>query len=135
MDRQRGTAWTEVRGLIHRPPGDFLIVKPVRDPQVAWEFPGGAVPPRMSKEVLLRRLCLERLGIELGVLVSQRPFVHSFGTRAVTYHYFLGPVASDEAVPLGYAELRWVPLVQLGEYVMDAQSQRIVRRLAVADRI
>lgn len=134
VDRQRGTTWTEARALVHRAPLHYLIVKAQADPLCPWEFPGGRLGPRASAENLLRRLCRASLGIELDQLVSQPPFSHGFGTHSVTYRYYLCPVLRDEAMPLGYAELRWVPAPQLCEYDFDAPSRQVVDRVLATHR-
>ena len=132
MDRQRRTSWTEARGLIRRPPRDYLIVKPERDPQRPWEFPGGRVGARAAPEDVLRLVCRARLGIELDELVSQPAFDYRFGTHTVRYRYYVCRVRRDEATPQGYAELRWVSVAQLREYVFDAPSHEVVGRLVTA---
>ncbi len=129
MDRQRRSAWTEARALICRNQREYLIIRPYTDPEGPWAFPGGRIGARMAAEDALRRLCLEQVGIELETLVSQPPFEHAFGTHTVTYHFFLCPVARDEALPCGCADLRWVPAVQLAEYVLDAPSEHVATRL------
>ncbi len=128
MDRQRTADWTEVRALISRA-ALYLIVKSQNDPSAPWEFPGTRISPQTPPEDALRRVCRERLGIELADLVSQPAFVYRVGTRAVTYRYDLGRVLSDDAAPIGYAELRWVPSAQLHEYAFDVPTQSIVDRL------
>jgi 8-oxo-dGTP pyrophosphatase MutT (NUDIX family) len=82
-----------------------------------------------AAEDVLRRLCLEQVGIALDTLISEPPFDYSFGAHTVTYRFFLCPVTSDEALPCGCAELRWVPVSQLAEYALDAPSGQIAARL------
>jgi 8-oxo-dGTP pyrophosphatase MutT (NUDIX family) len=130
VDRQRRTNhWTEARALICRRRREYLIIKLHADPDCPWGFPGGRVGENAAPEVVLRRACLEQAGIALDTLISQPPFDYSFGPHTVTYRFFLCPVTSDEALPCGCAELRWVPAAQLAEYALDAPSEQIAARL------
>ena len=129
MDRQRRTSWTEARALICRRGCEYLIVKQHTDPDCPWGFPGGRIGQRIAPEDALRRLCLEQVGVQLAELLSQPPFDRAFGTHTVTYRFFLCPVTGDDALPCGCAELRWVPLTQLPEYVPDSASEQVAARL------
>lgn len=129
MNRQRGTGWTEVRALLRRGPDHYLIAKATSDPDAPWEFPGERLKPHEAAEHVLRRLCQTRLGINPGVLSPQPPFTHGFGTHAVSFRYYVCPLSSDEATPLGYAEVRWVAARQLRDYGFDAGSQPVVDQL------
>ncbi len=133
VDRQRGISWSEVRALLRRPPHHYLIVKARDDPDVPWDFPGGRAHPHEPPETALRRLCHEQLGIDPQSLISQQPFVHSFGTHTVTYRYFVCPLGSDEIVPLAYELVRWVPAGQLRDYLFDPAAQQVVDRIIATD--
>lgn len=104
-------------------------MRPHTDPDSPWQFPGGRVGAHAAAEDVLRRLCLDWVGVELDVLLGQPPFEHSFGAYTVKYRFFLCPVTHDEALPCGCADLRWVPAAQLAEYVLDAPSERVAARL------
>ncbi len=93
-----------------------------------WDFPGVRHYPPECEEERLRRACLERLGLTLGTLVPQAAFEYAHGTHVVRYQFFAGP-ALDDAVPLGYRELRWVAPGQLSEYHFTPAATWIVERL------
>ena len=122
----------EARALLCRAPHTYLIIKSHADSECPWSFPGGRIGPRTAAEDALRRLCLELVGVAPDTLIRQPPFEYRFGTHTVTYRYFLCPVARDDALPCGCAELRWTPIAQLSDYVFDAPSEQIVARLQAA---
>ena len=115
--------------MIRRPSGEYVIVKRSDDPGAAWEFPGVRVEPRAASDDALRRHCLTALGLELDTLIPQPSFDYSFGTHRVSYRYFLCTLPADEACPIDYAALRWVPWEQLREYELDAGGRLMAARL------
>jgi 8-oxo-dGTP diphosphatase len=133
VDRQRGTTWSEVRALLRRLPHHYLIAKPRDDPDTPWEFPGGRIHLHEPPESALHRLCQQQLGVSPLSFIAQQPFVHSFGTRTVTYRYYVCPVTGDDVVPLEYELVRWVSTAELREYVFDPATQQVVDRIIATD--
>lgn len=129
MDRQREHTWTEVRGLLRSPTGDYLVVRSWDADAGVWEFPGGPTLPHLSPEECLRRQCRENLGLEIGPMVAQEPFSHHFGTHRVTYRYYFGWLDRDDAVPLGYAAARLVAPEGLLGYGFTPDAEWMVSRL------
>ncbi len=125
MGRQQTLAWTEARALIERQRREYLIARPGGGEDTPWEFPGGRIAAQESPEAGLRRLCRELLGIELEISLGQPPFVHNFGAHSVTYRYYVCAAFGD-AKTVGYAEIRWVALPQLRDYVFDRPTQQVV---------
>lgn len=129
MHRQRRPEWVEARAIIRRTPAECLIVRRFDDPAEPWELPGERVAARESAEVTVRRACRGKLGIEPSELVPQPVLAHGCGTHGVTFRYFLGNVRHDDALPLGYAAVRWVPLSELDQYVLDTPDLHMLERL------
>ncbi len=125
MASQPPRAWTESHALIERPAGTYLIARPRDGDDTPWEFPGGRVETSESPEGGLRRVVRDRLGVELELLIGQPPFVYNFGSHSITYRYYLCALRSRPE-PLGYAELRWVKLGQLRDYIFDPATQQVV---------
>ena len=128
VERQRQLAWTELRAVLRRPTGEYLVVRPAEEADAPWDFPGVRHDPPECEEVRLRRACLERLGLSLGTLLPQGAFEYGYGTHVIRYQFFAGAVA-DEALPLGYGAVRWVGARQLSEYKFAPAAVWIVGRL------
>ncbi|MBU0639567.1 MAG: NUDIX domain-containing protein [Planctomycetes bacterium] len=126
MGRQQVKRWIEARALIQRAGRTYLIAKPHTDETCPWEFPGGKVRSGEMPEAVLRRVCRTALGVELEVLIGQPPFEHRFGTHVVTYRYCLCGIRRGEPTAIGYAEIRWILVGQLREYVFDSPTQQVV---------
>jgi len=135
VHRQRRTGWTEVRGLIHRGPREYLIVKPSDDLGAAWQFPGGRAAADLGAEECLRRWCLTNLGLELSTLTPQAAFDYGFGSHIVSYRWFHGRARADDALPLGCAAVRWVAVDDLAECVLDVPSAAMAERLRASHTV
>ena len=132
MQRQRREDWVEARAVLRRSPSECLIVRRFDDPAEPWELPGQRVQERESAEVTIRRACVEKLGLDPAELVPQPTLAHGRGTHGVNFRYFVGNVRSDDALPLGYAAVRWVPLNELDDYALDTPDRHILDRLRAA---
>ncbi len=129
VERQRQTTWTELRAVIRRPAGEYLLVQPTST-GAAWDFPGARYAGPASAETHLRRHCQERLGLELNTVVAQPSFEYAYGSHAVRYLVFACSVGDDEdALPIGYPAIRWVAPEQLGEYAFEPAAAQIMNRL------
>jgi len=126
MARPPVKSWIEARALVQRNRREYLIFKPRSDEDCPWEFPGGAIHGSESPEASLRRICRDKLGIELEIVLGQPPFAYRFGTHEVTYRYYLCSVRRGEVFPRGEGEARWVLAGQLRDYVFSAPTQDVV---------
>lgn len=129
MQRQRREDWVEARAVLRRSPTECLIVRRFNDPAEPWELPGQRVTACESAEVTIRRACLEKLGLEPAEFLPQPMLTHGRGTQGVNFHYFVGDVRHDDALPLGYAAIRWVLLSELDDYALDTPDRHILDRL------
>ncbi len=147
MERQ--PSWTELRAIIRRSGGEYLIIRPTAawpaqpgGPQPAtlpaytpaaadlWDFPGGRCAGPAPAEEQLRQHCRAKLGVDLDTLAAQPAFEYAYGTHSVRYLVFTAAVQRDYAVPLGYAELRWVRANQLSEYAFVPALVHLVAQLS-----
>lgn len=135
MERQRDLDGREVRAIVRRPSGDYLLVRSRAGEGEVWGFPRCLLGPCERAEEALRRLCLTALGLAIDVAVPQQPLVLHVGGRRITCECFLCQVTGDDAVPLGFAAVCWVTPVRLKEYGLDAASQHIAARLQAAHRL
>lgn len=85
-------------------------------PDEPWDLPGGPAATPTPAEQRLRDLCRARVGLELGALAGLPHFEYGCGAHAVRYICFRAASEVDDALPLGYAELRWVRLTALRDY-------------------
>lgn len=129
MARAKKTDWTESRTVLQNEANETLIIRPTDVADAPWEFPGGRIEPRESPETGLRRLCRDRLGIELEFVLGQPPFEYNFGTHTVTYRYYFCRLGRGRVRASGGTETRWVRTGQLREYLFDAPTSQVVEWL------
>lgn len=129
MVRQRGGPLVDVRAIIQQPSGACLIVRRRPDPARPWHFPGALISPNSDPVELLRRTCLLALGVHLRVMTPQPTLTYGLYGAVVAYRHFLCPVPGDEALPLAYAELRWVVPARMPGYPLDTPTWHFVQRL------
>jgi hypothetical protein len=127
MDRQRGARTVYACGVLWGPPDRCLIVRATS--AGPWEFPAAAVAAATTAEETLRRVCATRLGVQLGEIIGQGELVHDAAGRPAAYRYYVCPLPRDEVLPLGYAEVRWVALGELGEYAFSPVAALVAERL------
>ena len=128
-------AWIESRALTQNSRREYLIIRTVPGEDQPWEFPGGRVQQNESPEAAMRRLCRTLIGAEVELQQGQPPFVHNFGTHSITFRYFIVGIAREEVAPPTAAEMRWVQLGQLRDYVFDTPTQQVVDwLLSAADK-
>jgi 8-oxo-dGTP pyrophosphatase MutT (NUDIX family) len=133
MDRQTSPPRVEVRAIVRRPPGRYLIVSASSDSAAPWDFPGDGVHPSQTPEDALRQVLRVQLGIDHAELIPQSPFSYGTGTRATLYRYFLARVRDDTAVPLEVARLRWVAAPQLAEHAFVPPAALMVERIQASE--
>lgn len=120
----------DARGMIRRSPGEYLIIRPVREPAAAWEFPGGPLEGNESPEAALRRWCRALLGTELEIMLGQPPLAYGQGDQRVIYRYYLCGIRGPEPRPAPGYELRWVLAGQLRDYVFAPPMQQVAEWIA-----
>jgi len=135
MARQRDRRSTQLRAIIRRPNGTCLLVRRSAAATSAWEFPGVGLPPNSQPVEVLRRACWRDLAVKLDAVIPQAAWTHARGTHAVTYRCYLCPVWRDDALPLGYAELRWVRPGDLIEYALDTATRHMADWLLSTARV
>lgn len=91
--------------------GRVLAARRRRPP--GWEFPGGKVEPGESEPEALVRECREELGVAVEVGGRLGPDVPV--ADGVVLRVWTGRVAAGEPVAHEHAELRWVPVAELGD--------------------
>jgi ADP-ribose pyrophosphatase YjhB (NUDIX family) len=104
--------------LIVRRPGD-------NDEKRVWQFPRGPAGERESPEAAVRRVAAEQLDVKVEIMVGQPPFVVELDGVPVELRYFFCVITDGTPQRGPYAEIRWVPRVQIAEYEFDAGSQPV----------
>lgn len=95
-----------------------------------WDFPGARVPPRAAAEEVARRACVATVGIEAGALRGHFRFSHGFGGATVAYECHVFEIDTDDALPVGCLELRWVQPAEFCKHRLSVAAREITARLA-----
>ena len=108
--------------------GKYLIQKRPSKGLLAdlWEFPGGKIEPKESKEAALARELQEELGVQLSQaqhLFNVKHFYTEFRVNLSVYR------CSLEAYPKNIAVRRWVKPGDFYRYPMPSGSAKIVDKL------
>jgi mutator protein MutT len=94
-----------------------------------WEFPGGKIEPDEDVQSCIRREIQEELGIEIEVGDRLMALDHEYETLKVTlFVHHCYHIAGDPQ-PIQCAQIRWVPLSDLGSYTFPAANYQIVEAL------
>ena len=116
--------------LIRR--GDKLLLarrRPGDEQGGLWEFPGGAVEAGESLPECLARELVEELGIEVVVGKEVAAVTHRYGALTVELHLLAAEIARGEPRPVGCAEVRWVPLAELGSLDLAPADRLLLQKM------
>ncbi|HEX2951369.1 MAG TPA: (deoxy)nucleoside triphosphate pyrophosphohydrolase [Armatimonadota bacterium] len=81
-----------------------------------WEFPGGKVQTDESFSTALRRELCEEIGVTIAVNGEIATTRFHYPDRTVELHLFRCAIVHGEPELLQVAEIRWIPVDELGEY-------------------
>ncbi|MEN3010456.1 MAG: (deoxy)nucleoside triphosphate pyrophosphohydrolase [Candidatus Bipolaricaulaceae bacterium] len=94
-----------------------------------WEFPGGGQEEGEDLRACLARELREELGVEAAVGEKLGEVVHEYPGLTVRLHLFRARIVRGEPRPLGCAEVRWVPLGELGRYALAPADRALLQGL------
>ena len=99
-----------------------------------WEFVGGKVEPRETKEQALIRECQEELAITLDVGKVFMDVVHEYPD--LTVHLTLFHAVIREGIPrkLEHNDIRWITVHEIDQYAFCPADEEILRRLKDAGK-
>ena len=94
-----------------------------------WEFVGGKVEPRETKEQALIRECQEELAIALSVGDVFMDVVHEYPD--ITVHLTLFNATISEGVPqkIEHNNIKWIKVAEIDDYDFCPADEEILIRL------
>ncbi len=120
-----------VAALIWNEQGQFLICRrpPHKARGLLWEFVGGKVEPRETKEQALVRECQEELAITLAVGDMFMDVTHEYPD--ITVHLTLFEATVKEGVPtnLEHDDLRWITPAEIPSFAFCPADEAILARI------
>ncbi len=116
--------------------GKFLICQ--RPPQKArgllWEFVGGKVEPKETKEQALIRECREELGVIISVGEIFMEVDHIYPDIHIHLTLFHAAIASGVPQLIEHAAMRWITPQEIPQYDFCPADQEILSRIMVSER-
>lgn len=112
--------------------GRYLIVQRLATSSLPhlWEFPGGRVPDHESPERCLRRLLMERLGVDVDVGELVMQVVHEYEQYTVDMQVYRCEVHADEEPrPVRVQDARWVEPSDFHRYEFPAADEQTISSL------
>ena len=94
-----------------------------------WEFPGGKLEPRESKEECLIRECEEELGIRITVGSVFAETTYQYPDRKIAFTFFNAQIVAGEIVPKVHHQVRWVTSAELSKYEFCPADIEIIEML------
>ena len=88
-----------------------------------WELPGGVVEGGEPDGASLRALLLQRIGAAIAAAETLGAVAHTFSHLHLDTTVFLATL-SGEGSPLGYPELRWVPLADVDGMALSTLARK-----------
>ena len=94
-----------------------------------WEFVGGKVEPRETKEQALIRECQEELAVTVAVRDVFMEVDHVYPD--LTVHLTLFNASIVEGIPqkIEHNDLRWITVEEIDQYEFCPADEEILRRL------
>ncbi len=94
-----------------------------------WEFPGGKVEERESKEECLLREIREELGLEIEVGQEFSVVTHAYPEFSICLYPFLAKLTGGGLVIAEHAQAIWVERSELNNYDWAEADKPIVNEL------
>ena len=92
-----------------------------------WEFPGGKVEPGETPPAAAIRECLEETGLAVEVIQLLGRHCHDYDHDRVELYFYACRTRDTAAQPA--TPFRWVPRLQLADYVFPEANRQILNRL------
>lgn len=120
-----------VGAVIQNQAGEILCAR--RSQKMAhgglWEFPGGKIEPHETPEESLQREIREELGCDIAVGQQVADVTYCYPNQAVRLITYRARLLRGQPTPREHAELRWLPVDQLGDLEWSPADLPTVRRL------
>ena len=94
-----------------------------------WEFVGGKVEPRESKEQALIRECQEELAVTIAVRDMFMEVDHVYPDLTVHLTLFNASIAEGIPQKIEHNDLRWITVEEIDQYEFCPADEEILRRL------
>ena len=94
-----------------------------------WEFVGGKVEPRETKEQALIRECREELAITLDVGTVFMEAVHEYPDITITLTLFNAKIAEGVPQMLEHNDIRWITPAEISQYDFCPADTEILKKL------
>lgn len=96
-----------------------------------WEFVGGKVEPRETKEEALIRECREELAVTVTVGPVFMEVLHEYPDLTVHLTLFHAALSADSGQPqrLEHNDIRWITVEEIPQYEFCPADEDILKRL------
>jgi len=135
IKKQQNKITEVVAALIWK--GDrFMICQ--RPPQKArgllWEFVGGKVEPRETRQEALKRECREEIDAEIEVGDEFMTLVHEYPDITIRLSLFNAKLLSEPKM-LEHIDMRFIPVEEIDHYQFCPADEEILKKLKECSRI
>ncbi|MEW8978090.1 MAG: (deoxy)nucleoside triphosphate pyrophosphohydrolase [Symbiobacterium sp.] len=120
-----------VGAVIQNEAGEVLCARRAQDAAQGglWEFPGGKTEPGERPEESLRREIREELGCDIAVGEPVATAVYQYPAVTVRLMTYRARLVAGQPTPREHAELRWLPVADLGRLSWSPADLATVARL------
>ncbi len=94
-----------------------------------WEFVGGKVEPKETKEQALVRECREELGVTLSVGEVFLDVTHEYPDLTVHLTLFHATIAEGEPQKLEHNDIQWITPAEIGQYDFCPADVEILKEI------
>ena len=94
-----------------------------------WEFVGGKLEPRETKEQALIRECQEELAITLSVVDVFMDVVHEYPDINVHLTLFNATIAEGVPQKLEHNDIKWITPVEIPNYEFCPADEEILKQI------
>ena len=94
-----------------------------------WEFVGGKVEPRETKEQALVRECREELAVTLSVGDVFMDVIHEYPDLTVHLTLFNATIADGEPQKLEHIDIKWITPSEIPEYDFCSADVEILAKI------
>jgi len=112
--------------------GDKFMIcqRPVHKARgLLWEFVGGKVEPRETKEQALIRECKEELNVILSVGDLFMDVVHEYTELTVHLTLFNAKIVEGEPQKLEHNDIQWITPSEIPNYEFCPADEEILRKI------